>query len=286
MKLFSQRYGYKPVRNVIQKESMDDDLRIGLWNVFTIHYFSDLKKDYNGSSFLDDHKELETFCIKLWIEYFKKPIDTLPQKWIDDEEKIRNYFFESEWVDIYDLLEFIVYAYPNENINIKFMENCNKVLKRELSAYRFVGNNITLITSDEEITEIEEALEATKERDPIYQHLTTALELLSDKKSPNYRNSIKESISAVESLCNKINGKQRTLGQTLNALEGRIDMHGAFKSGLSNLYGWTSSDAGIRHALMDKSNLDFEDAKFMLVACSAFINYLREKARKAGIELS
>ncbi len=52
------------------------------------------------------------------------------------------------------------------------------------------------------------------------------------------------------------------------------------------LYGYTSDANGIRHALLDESNLDFEDAKFMLVSCSAFINYLKGKAIKAGIDFS
>jgi hypothetical protein len=47
---------------------------------------------------------------------------------------------------------------------------------------------------------------------------------------------------------------------------------------LSALYGYTSDSSGIRHALQDEPNLDFVDAKFMLVACSAFVNYLTDKA--------
>ena len=31
---FSQRMGYKPIKEIIQKESLDKDLRTGLWNVF------------------------------------------------------------------------------------------------------------------------------------------------------------------------------------------------------------------------------------------------------------
>jgi len=36
---------------------------------------------------------------------------------------------------------------------------------------------------------------------------------------------------------------------------------------------------------MDEPNLDIEDAKFMLVSCSAFVNYLVVKAQKAGIAI-
>jgi hypothetical protein len=32
--------------------------------------------------------------------------------------------------------------------------------------------------------------------------------------------------------------------------------------------------AGIRHALLEKEQVGFDDAKFMLVVCSAFVNYV------------
>lgn len=62
-------------------------------------------------------------------------------------------------------------------------------------------------------------------------------------------------------------------------------MHPALKGAFEKLYGYTSSAKGIRHALLDEPNLGFEDAKFMLVSCSAFVNYLKSKAAKAGINL-
>jgi hypothetical protein len=62
-------------------------------------------------------------------------------------------------------------------------------------------------------------------------------------------------------------------------------MHGAFKSALSGLYGYTSDENGIRHAMLDEPNLTAAEATFMLVACSAFTNYLVAKAAQADIDL-
>jgi hypothetical protein len=42
MKLFSQRKGLKPVKSVMQVDSMDDDLRNGLWNALVLHYLNPL----------------------------------------------------------------------------------------------------------------------------------------------------------------------------------------------------------------------------------------------------
>ena len=98
----------------------------------------------------------------------------------------------------------------------------------------------------------------------------------------------KESISAVELLCKLISGnKNATLENALKEIErnAKIEFHPALFQGFRKLYAYTGDANGIRHALKDQSNLDCEDAKFMLVACSAFINYLTVKASKAGINL-
>jgi hypothetical protein len=111
------------------------------------------------------------------------------------------------------------------------------------------------------------------------------VDLFSDRKSPDYRNSVKESISAVEAICKIITGDEKaTLGQALKKLEDKgLHLHAALRNAFSSLYGYTNDAEGIRHALLEEPTLDFDDAKFMLVSCSAFVNYLAAEAAKAGI---
>jgi len=282
MKSFSQRTGLKPVKSVIQSDSIDSDLRNGLWNILYDYYWSISEMDVA----LFYHPKLQSLCKSIWMDFFKKPTDTIGTRyyWEVTYKILRVFFYKCKWNEIYDFIEFIANNYSDEERNKKFMMSCNEVLKKELSAYRFVGGFITQITSEQEIQEIEEAIKTTSSITPIQEHLTTALKYFSDRKTPDYRNSIKESISAVESLCNLINGKKSTLGKTIEILESKVKIHGALKEAFKNLYGWTSDAEGIRHGMMDDPNLDFEDAKFMLVSCSAFINYLIIKAQKAGVE--
>ena len=116
--------------------------------------------------------------------------------------------------------------------------------------------------------------------------MKTALELLANRKSPDYRNSIKESISAVEAVCRLITIDQNaTLGQAIGKVKKKVQLHPALERAFDKLYGYTSSADGIRHALLEETDLDFEDAKFMLVSCSAFVNYLVSKSSKAGTRL-
>ena len=51
-------------------------------------------------------------------------------------------------------------------------------------------------------------------------------------------------------------------------------LHPALEKSFSSMYGYTSDADGIRHALMDDDNLTNADARFMLISCSAFINYV------------
>jgi len=52
-------------------------------------------------------------------------------------------------------------------------------------------------------------------------------------------------------------------------------IHGALMKGLDTLYGYTSNEHGLRHALLEAdAKVGFAEAKFMIVACAAFMNYL------------
>jgi len=103
---------------------------------------------------------------------------------------------------------------------------------------------------------------------------------MSDRQNLDYRNSIKESISAVESICKIVtNDDKATLGKALKIIEDKHGLHAALKGSLSQLYGYTSDADGIRHAMLGESNLSYIDAKFMLVACTNFINYLIDKTK-------
>ena len=84
-------------------------------------------------------------------------------------------------------------------------------------------------------------------------------------------------------MCNLITGKKSTLGDALKKLEKHIEIHKALKEGFKKIYGYTSNEDGIRHSMLEIPEIDFEDAKYFLVSCSAFVNYLKSKSSKANI---
>lgn len=268
---FSERHGHKSVRDSLQIESVDDDLRNGLWSVLELHAWNQVHLGHSTS--LEYDKDMTALCRRLWLHYFKKPLDTLGYDWQNIRAKLRDYFFSCEWFEVYDFIEFVAQNYGRYEARENIESSCNYRLEAEMAGYRFVDGQITPITDELEILEIENAVGATSQ--PVATHLRRALELLSDRDKPDYRNSIKESISAVESLvAMEVGAKKGTLGQLLKKMEEGTGLHPALKEAFSNLYGYTSDKDGIRHKLLEADSVDFHDAKFMLVTCSTFVNYV------------
>lgn len=274
---FSQRIGIKPGRKPIQINSIDEDLRNTLWSLLTVFYWDIYEVPSYTSHDPIKGSNLEQLFVSLWLFYFKKPIDEIPTYYggrNDGLDILRKYYFEADWYEVYDFVEFVSIHGPKERKN-GFITDCNAFLERENSGYRFVDGKIIEIASAEEINEIEAAIENSTPYYGVKQHLKEAVTLMGDRKNPDYRNSIKESISAVEALCKKVaDDDNATLGEAIKILEKKGSVHPALKKAFSSLYGYTSKADGIRHALLEESTLTGADARFMLISCSAFINYV------------
>ncbi len=277
MKKFSERMGYVKVSTIIQKESMTEELRNSLWNVL----YNFLWSKYNlKDSYLGRKNDFEKISNYLQQYHFKKPIDDLSEYYDMQHAYLKKSFLSSEWNEVYDFLEACYKIYPiviSDDSEL-FKSAINGVLKQELSAYRLIDGIFTLIIDKQEIEALEEALSDNQFKG-VTVHLNTALIMLSDRKKPDYRNSIKESISAVESICKVIaEKKDASLGDALKALEKQEKINPRLKKGFEQLYAYTNNkDDGIRHALSDKSNVDADDAKYFLLSCTSFINYLKTK---------
>ncbi|MDP9646145.1 AbiJ-NTD4 domain-containing protein [Paraburkholderia caledonica] len=261
MKLrFSQRTGAIPLPEALRPDAMPDALRSSLWNV----YLDWLQRQMH-----------ERLVKEIWREFWKRPLDTIPYFGYGYDEalkQVRDFFFNSDWYAVYDLLEFLMATRDGEVL----AKAVDQVLIRELAAYRVVRNQFVTVTSQQEIEALDAALLDKGVFAPVSEHLATALAHLSNRQNPDYRNSIKESISAVESMAKIISGKDTAeLGEALGALEKTGKLHGALRKGYAALYGYTSDANGIRHALMEEPNLSADEAKYFLIACTAFVNYLK-----------
>lgn len=282
------------MRKPFQTDSMDDDLKVSLWNCFERVFVSTMEQEWTFGTNSGKHGFTGSVLYPVWVDFFKWPLPGMPASGQWTLEKVREWYFgRATWNKVYDFLQFIANlrgdgSGSSRDVGVRgkvFASLCNDVLERESSAYRFVGRTLAPITNEAEVQAIERA--CTPEDTlltPISTHIETALKLLADREHPDYRNSIKESISAVEALCKVIAKDEKgTLGGVLEAVAGKVKLHPKQKDAFKALYGYTSDGHGIRHALKDDAEPEAEDARYMLVTCSGFVNYLIEKARKHGL---
>jgi hypothetical protein len=282
-KRFSERYGFKKPRETFQIENMDIDLRNRLWNKFREYYIYSIDYGSKYFSYNINNEEDKIFFKKIYDEFFKTKDLPKYSNIFDIQRYIELLFFKMAWYEVYDFIEYIANIYWDNKINEKFKQEVNKVLEKEMSGYRFVGDYIAPIIDEVEIKEIEDVFDSNYE--PVKRHLANALELLSDRENPDYINSIKESITAVEAIVQVVTDRKTDLGSCLKELKKKnyLDLNKEFINGLTSLYSWTNKEDGIRHAHTgEELKTTFEEAKYMLVSCSAFINYLIAKYEKAA----
>ncbi|HEY1721709.1 MAG TPA: hypothetical protein VGG27_10720 [Magnetospirillaceae bacterium] len=274
MARFAERMGFRAARTAIQIDGMDEALRNGLWNIITKHLFPDTGGILSRNPGLTRHIE------RLWQGYFKKPVDTIDGSWSSTRGAIKNWFFQSPWFDVYDFLEFCADEFFDEQHRDGFVKSINQILAEENSGFRFVGSYFIRNTSEQELAAIDAAQNSGGKFEPVAIHIRAALDHLTRKSKPDFRNSIKESVSAVEAACCVVTGNvSASLGKALKQLDDKgIKLHPALRDAFSKLYGYTSDSSGIRHALLDEETLTYQDALFMLVTCSAFVNYLQALA--------
>lgn len=276
MQTFSQRMWIES-QALLQKDNMTEKLKNKIWNTLLNilewlceHGSWDLNYsiDYSmNNNFIID------FSNQFWLKW-----DTVPR----EEGKFKQFLWTkifSSWNSIYDYIELLFRWQDIIDFDKTLKLNeINRILKEENSAYRISQNGLVLpISNEEELESIHEA--NTNPYTPVNEHIQRAIYLF--KKEPaDYANSIKESISAVEALCQIIIGDEKaTLGKAIKKLKEKgVIIPPALEEAFNKLYGYTSNAWGIRHALSEGDTPPtFDDAKFMLVSCFAFVNYLISK---------
>lgn len=285
---FPDRQGIKSENTEIQLKDLDTRTRTQIYNLLSEQY----KFIYQNIGYWNE--TIQSFFRYISSEVFCQKVDARNQ--IEDDaffDKISQVIMNNSYDDVLTLVEAISeyweeelnerypyrgYGYSSQEKNYSVFEEFNELFKQEYVGYRFIGGLISPISNEIEIDTIQESLDS--KYSAVTSHITKAHSLLANREHPDYENSIKESISSVEAMCEivtGVRGKEATLGNMLKKLEQRgVVIHSALKSAFNILYGYTSDANGIRHAgdIGGKAST-FEEAKFMLISCCAFINYLK-----------
>lgn len=271
---FSERKGIKKFSEIVQINSLNERTRNKLYNqIYRL--------------LTDEDSNFKANIVKyIYIEVFSLSIDEIPVdefgflgNWEEVFDVIKDIFTNNEYNEIFDFIEGVIngidycqyYHYKKEY----FIKDINKVFFEENVNYRVIDDIITDIVDEEQINSIQDTLNNPYE--VVSEHYSKAIEQLYSVK--DYANSIKESISAVEAMCQVINGSKEELNKALKNL--KITIHPALEQAYIKLYAYTCDENGSRHANgIGEKNATFEEAKYMLISCSAFVNYLKENFKE------
>lgn len=272
MESFSIRNGFADREsNNLRKTS--NTLRERIWACFYKQEY-----DYYDTSEYDHFTTgIEDMMMEMGVQY-EFPENSIYKR--RNAERLHQYVVNSDgmWFRIYDFIEKYLNIKDKETVK-RMTKEFNRILEEEVVPYRILNGSVIPIVNEEELETLRQVINS--EYDSVSTHIKKALELYSDRQKPDYENSVKESISAVESMCNIITGMEganATLGNAIKKLkESGVDIHPAMENAFKQLYGYTSDASGIRHGGIEFTNVPSEDAKYMLISCSAFVNYLMEK---------
>lgn len=144
---FSQRIGIPQVNTAPQRDSMDMPLKKALWNAA-----------YDRLRWGDASYYAQKFAEQVWQYCFNNLLEEVPGSSFDDLLKaMKEHYFTLKWYEVYNFLEYVAAHTERPEILTKFVGACNTVLQRELSAYRFAGKKLVLMTEDQELLNEDES---------------------------------------------------------------------------------------------------------------------------------
>lgn len=281
---FYENMGISAPEKVMQEGFISDRLKNRLWNVI------------NKTDLLGYDSEYK----RIWDELLGKDMDSIPMGIVYNkhynryEKKLEHFkikkilkdeFCQEEWYNIYRLIQFVYNHKPNDNSGKKWKENfkneINQVLEKETSAYRMFNGQFKPKTNKQEIQTIETACAISDKYATTKEHLNKAISSYANREKPDNSGSIVNSIHAVESLAKVILQDEKSGFSDLMAkLNTQYSIPKSLELAFKKLYGYASNEGG-RHALKDgQTDAPEPEAWFILVTCSAMINFLIEKCEK------
>ncbi len=277
---FSDRNLINPISKIIRTDNFDEDTRISLFNALNNIVNHQIQaQNLNRDAISKIIKE------KLFNEVYYGNYEDRYESIIGDILSM----FKTETYDVVlTMIEFLcnlVYefneAYYSHGLNwcsfdagyVDVFKEMNKAFEEEYIGYRFVSNQIVKITNDEEIKAIDEATNTPF--DKVNESIKKSIGFISETSSRDYKNSIKESITAAERLFNIILGTNGlTLSNALEQICSRIEINEYLKQAIRCLYKFASDSDGIRHGNnKNDDQITFDEAKLILIICSGIVNY-------------
>jgi hypothetical protein len=276
---FAQAEGAAPLPGQLKRGEISQEFRAVLWSLMR----DTLEKHRDFNEITHDELLEKPWSIILSDAnvFHDHRLDDFSTDYVDAAQTVKDRIATGDWLDILGWLEWI---FKHPACPVGFPKYINAVLTHCRLAYRVFDNQVIgPAGSDAERAALERAFAdlTAGEFHGARAHLRRAAEQLT---AGQYSDSVRESIHSVEATA-RVLEPSAGLSSALARLEKSAKIHPALKEGFGKLYGYTNDEKGIRHSLPDDgtAKVDETDAMFMIGACAAFVSYLINKARTAGV---
>ena len=291
---FSQRHGHEPLPEPMRLEELSDHLRREIWNATLRFLTMDRSGNDPSMGMLGAIEDGKTPVIIRDVlgEFLRLPHDEIDNRVLFNERhtnyrETKEIILRGAFNRVLDLIEIVANLPDKPKGTTQFIDIIQRQFERHAAAYWLDTSSRPFQfyprSSKEQGVATQQAIKTLRERGMkgASTHLSQAAKHI---KAQRFADSVRDSIHAVESVACVIAQKENaTLGQALDSLEkAGLRNHPALKKAFKNLYGYTSDERGIRHALLDQESADvgLDEAMFMFGACASFAAYLVNKHRQ------
>lgn len=292
MPRFSHRYGFDPER---PQGPIVEDAPGWLRDAFIV-------KILNRLTYIDQ----DTRCSKrdhepLGVKSLNQNLCTIVKREMDDSDwdtfhcvyGLEFTLKKCEWYQFYDCIEEIgelliehdkIYAkstlalsaYEEYTFNT-FIKNVNKLFEENGVGWRLNGRSHFETALPKDLSRRSVAIEErlSDKFEPARNSYRKAKQFaLGVHKDPE--NSIKESVTALESVAKILYENTATFGAALNKMRGDSEVPKGIVSVMQKFYDYTNDEPGVRHGSTQTAKSDEMDAELALHLSAAFIRYLLE----------
>ena len=276
---FSQAYGYEELPQPLRLGELSSEARTKLWSLLYMVVSQDSGVIWRNRTPLG--MRWEGILQFLHVDFHVRPVNEFNSTLEAFVNVYQRKFMDDSLNEVFDLLLSIM---RHPDCPPEFTQSAGRIFERCRLAYVLDANSPPTIYPAATQDEGKNILRTTAELSnaglaPAVRHLRQASDCIN---RGDYSGAVRESIHAVESTARHFDPNAKTLNPALKALEDVGNLHPALKGAFSKLYGYTSDEQGIRHALIDnpQSNVGQDEAVFMLGACASFSSYLARKHQR------
>ncbi len=269
---FSQAEGLEPLPASLMLGEISSEARALIWNViYQTLKVTAVQLNYHPFSY-DIGSDWRSVQFTRWIHVFHRPADEF-------RDDLNYHLADTKQIVLHgamhELFDFLTHAMRSFGAPKNLEQGLAWAFTKSRLAYRIDAKTIWPAVSAIEGEAVKKAYKdlSTSEYGGARSHLRSAADHLS---RDDWAGSVRESIHAVEGVAKAIEPSASTLADALKRLVNSDRITANMKRALEQLYSYTNSEQGIRHAKVfeDKAKVDQTDAVFMLGACASFVSFL------------